>query len=144
MDDINVGYERLAELQVFFDKKILLLHTTSLVTFVVFSTDQASWYDQVKKVNGVEVENLKHLCSIVENCTEENLRIDLDDERVIVLKFQNARLATSRILKRHRIPSAMSSDLVDEQASKGETEASCTNWHIFIDVATQFLRKHRC
>lgn len=78
-------------------------------------------------MNGVEVENLKHLCSIVENCTEENLRIDLDDERVIVLKFQNARLATSRILKRHRIPSAMSSDLVDEQASKGETEASCTN-----------------
>lgn len=42
MDDINVGYERLAELQVFFDKKILLVHTTSLVTFVVFSTDQAS------------------------------------------------------------------------------------------------------
>lgn len=78
-------------------------------------------------MNGVEVENLKHLCSIVENCTEENLRIDLDDERVIVLKFQNARLATSRILKRHRIPSAMSNDLVDEQASKGETEASCTN-----------------
>ncbi|XP_044408771.1 protease Do-like 10, mitochondrial [Triticum aestivum] len=91
MDDINVGYERLAELQ-------------------------------VKKVNGVEVENLKHLCSIVENCTEENLRIDLDDERVIVLKFQNARLATSRILKRHRIPSAMSNDLVDEQASKETDE----------------------
>ncbi|KAM0903872.1 hypothetical protein ACQ4PT_018397 [Festuca glaucescens] len=86
MDDINVGYERLAELQ-------------------------------VRKVNGVEVENLKHLCSIVEGCTEENLRFDLDDERVIVLKFQNAKLATSRILKRHRIPSAMSSDLSDEQAS---------------------------
>ena len=78
-------------------------------------------------MNGVEVENLKHLCSIVEGCTEENLRFDLDDERVIVLKSQNARLATSRILKRHRIPSAMSSDLVDEQASNGETEASCTN-----------------
>jgi hypothetical protein len=78
-------------------------------------------------VNGVEVENLKHLCSIVEGCTEENLRFDLDDERVIVLKFQNAKLATSRILKRHRIPSAMSNDLFDEQASNGETEASCTN-----------------
>ncbi|TVU01073.1 hypothetical protein EJB05_53484 [Eragrostis curvula] len=96
MDDINVGYERLAELQ-------------------------------VKKVNGVEVENLKHLCSIVENCTEENLRFDLDDERVIVLKYQNARLATSRVLKRHRIPSAMSSDLVEEQVSNGEMEASCTS-----------------
>jgi hypothetical protein len=81
----------------------------------------------VKKVNGVEVENLKHLCSIVEGCTEENLRFDLDDERVIVLKFQNAKLATSRILKRHRIPSAMSNDLFVEQGSNGETEASGTN-----------------
>jgi hypothetical protein len=103
MDDINVGYERLAELQ-------------------------------VKKVNGVEVENLKHLCSLVESCTEENLRFDLDDERVIVLKYQNAKLATSRILKRHRIPSAISADLVDEQATddgeeatNGEIEASCTS-----------------
>ncbi|CAN6360081.1 unnamed protein product [Urochloa humidicola] len=96
MDDINVGYERLAELQ-------------------------------VKKVNGVEVENLKHLCSLVEGCTEENLRFDLDDERVIILKYQNARLATSRVLERHRIPSAMSSDLVEEQATNGEVEASCTS-----------------
>uniref|UniRef100_J3M784 Protease Do-like PDZ domain-containing protein n=1 Tax=Oryza brachyantha TaxID=4533 RepID=J3M784_ORYBR len=101
MDDINVGYERLAELQ-------------------------------VKKVNGIEVENLKHLCSLVEGCTEENLRFDLDDERVIVLKYKNAKLATSRILKRHRIPSAISSDLVDEQATDGEAtngeiEASCTS-----------------
>nr|CAB3461459.1 unnamed protein product [Digitaria exilis] len=96
MDDINVGYERLSELQ-------------------------------VKKVNGVEVENLKHLCSLVEGCTEENLRFDLDDERVIILKYQNARLATSRVLKRHRIPSAMSSDLVEEQANNGEVEASCTS-----------------
>ena len=78
-------------------------------------------------MNGVEVENLKHLCNIVESCTEENLRFDLDDERVIVLKFQNARLATSRILKRHRIPSAMSNDLLDEQASNNETDTPCTN-----------------
>lgn len=78
-------------------------------------------------MNGVEVENLKHLCSLVESCTEENLRFDLDDERVIVLKYQNARLATSRVLKRHRIPSAISSDLVDEQTTNGEMEASCTS-----------------
>jgi hypothetical protein len=70
----------------------------------------------------------------VESCTEENLRFDLDDERVIVLKYQNAKLATSRILKRHRIPSAISADLVDEQATddgeeatNGEIEASCTS-----------------
>ncbi|KAH7685121.1 Peptidase Do protein [Dioscorea alata] len=86
MDDINAGYERLAELQ-------------------------------VKKVNGVEVENLKHLCTLVEDCNVESLRLDLDDERVIVLNYNNAKMATSRILKRHRIPSAMSSDLVNEDAA---------------------------
>ncbi|XP_059665551.1 protease Do-like 10, mitochondrial [Cornus florida] len=83
MDDINAGYERLAELQ-------------------------------VKKVNGVEVENLKHLCQLVDNCSEESLRFDLDEERVIVLNYGSAKIATSRILTRHRIPSAKSGDLVDE------------------------------
>lgn len=82
MDDINAGYERLAELQ-------------------------------VKKVNGVEVENLKHLCQLVDK-SEDSVRFDLDDERVIVLNFEMAKIATSRILKRHRIPSAMSHDLMKD------------------------------
>ncbi|KAI3748445.1 hypothetical protein L6452_11513 [Arctium lappa] len=81
MDDINVGYERLADLQ-------------------------------VKKVNGIEINNLKHMCQLVEECKEERLRLDLDDERVIVLSYDRARTATSHILKRHRIPSAMSIDLL--------------------------------
>ncbi|CAL9765792.1 unnamed protein product [Musa acuminata subsp. burmannicoides] len=82
---------------------------------------------QVKKVNAVEVENLKHLCGLIEGCTEESIRLDLDDERVIVLNYKNARLATSRILKRHRIPSAMSNDLIDEQATNGEVEVACSS-----------------
>ncbi|XP_052201550.1 protease Do-like 10, mitochondrial isoform X2 [Diospyros lotus] len=83
IDDINAGYERLAELQ-------------------------------VKKVNGVEINNLKHLCCLVEDCKEEYVQFDLDDERVIVLNYQSAKIATSRILQRHRIPSPMSTDLVKE------------------------------
>ncbi|KAF3329394.1 protease Do-like 10 [Carex littledalei] len=94
MDDVNTGYERLAELQ-------------------------------VKKVNGVEVENLKHLCGLVEGCQDENLRFDLDEERVIVLNYKIAKLATSRILQRHRIPSAMSSDLIEEQRADQEIVLSC-------------------
>lgn len=90
MDDINTGYERLADFQ-------------------------------VKKVNGVVVENLKHLRRLVEGCTEESLRFDLDDERVVVLNYENAKGATSRILKRHRIPSAMSLDLM-EDAEREELE----------------------
>ncbi|KAK9141420.1 hypothetical protein Scep_011101 [Stephania cephalantha] len=80
---------------------------------------------QVKKVDGVKVENLKHLCQLVENCRKTNLRFDLDDERVIVLNYEEAKVATSRILKRHRIPSAMSSDLIEEQNSTFHAELAC-------------------
>lgn len=61
------------------------------------------------------MDNLRHLCQLVENCNTENLRMDLDDERVIVLNYQSAKIATSLILKRHRIASAISSDLLVEQ-----------------------------
>lgn len=81
---------------------------------------------QVKKVNGVEVENLKHLCSLVENCEEESLRFDLDDERVVVLNYQKAKLATTRILKRHRIPSAISTDLLSDDMS-AEIKTACSS-----------------
>ncbi|KAI3705312.1 hypothetical protein L1987_75548 [Smallanthus sonchifolius] len=90
MDDINVGYERLADLQ-------------------------------VKKVNGIEINNLKHMCQLVEDCKEDNLRFDLDDERVIVLNYSRARTATSHILKRHRIPSAMSNDILTPNTSSQVT-----------------------
>ncbi|CAN1217664.1 Protease Do-like 10, mitochondrial [Linum perenne] len=66
---------------------------------------------QVKKVNGVEIENLKQLRKLVEECKEEFVRFDLDEERVIVVSYECGKAATSRILKRHRIPSAMSTDL---------------------------------
>lgn len=79
---------------------------------------------QVKKVNGVEIKNLKHFSQLVENCSMESLRFDLDDERVIVLNYQLAKIATSRILKRHRIPSAMSRDLIQKQDSS-EAELAC-------------------
>nr|GMC76307.1 protease Do-like 10, mitochondrial [Ipomoea batatas] len=95
LDDINTGYERLAELQ-------------------------------VNKVNGVEVENLKHLRKLVEDNSKERIRFDLDDERVIVLNYDLGKVATSRILKRHRIPYAMSSDLINDECAP-ELELACSN-----------------
>ncbi|XP_042000740.1 protease Do-like 10, mitochondrial isoform X2 [Salvia splendens] len=91
VDDINTGYERLAEFQ-------------------------------VKKVNGVEVDNLKHLRQLVEDGSSENIRFDLDDERVIVLNYEKARIATSRILNRHRIPSATSADLIDDHQTVSDIQ----------------------
>ncbi|ERN06904.1 hypothetical protein AMTR_s00005p00256670 [Amborella trichopoda] len=87
MDEINVGYEQLAQLQVI-------------------------------KVNGVEVDNLKHMCELVEDCKEESLRFDLDNGKVVILNYNEAKLATSHILKRYRIPLAMSTDLTLERSKR--------------------------
>ena len=77
---------------------------------------------QVKKVNGIEVDNLKHLRQLVEDGSSENIRFDLDDERVIVLNYEKARIATSRILNRHRIPSATSADLIDDHQTVSDIQ----------------------
>lgn len=77
-------------------------------------------------MNGIEVDNLKHLRQLVEEGSKENVRFDLDDDRVIVLDYASAKLATSRILKRHRIPSALSSDLLDHQ-TVSNLELACSN-----------------
>ncbi|KAJ7553535.1 hypothetical protein O6H91_06G102300 [Diphasiastrum complanatum] len=92
MDDINAGYERLAELQ-------------------------------VKKVNGTDVLNLRHLRQLIEDCKELSLRFDLDDGRVVVLNYQAAKEASLRILQRHRIPSSTSADLVNGDFMEDEIEA---------------------
>lgn len=81
---------------------------------------------QVKKVNGVEVDNLKHLRQLVEDGSRENVRFDLDDERVIVLNYNKAKIATSHILKRHRIPSATSADLIDDQTVSDDIQLPCS------------------
>lgn len=90
-----------------------IIRAFALYKFISSMNDGA--ISQVKKVNGVEVENLKHLRQIVEDCSRESIRFDLDDERVIALNYDAANVATSRILKRHRIPCAMSADLIEEQ-----------------------------
>ncbi|GBG79801.1 hypothetical protein CBR_g30063 [Chara braunii] len=88
LDDVNTGYQHLAELQ-------------------------------VKKVNGTAVHNLTHLKWLVEACKEEHLRLDLDDDRVVVLNFAAAKEASRRILQRHRIPTHVSEDLTHADNSRG-------------------------
>ncbi|KAL1214824.1 putative protease Do-like 13 [Cardamine amara subsp. amara] len=68
---------------------------------------------KVKRVNNVKVENLKHLYQLIEKCCTKDLRLDLEDDRVIILDYQSAKNSTSLILERHRVPWAMSKDLID-------------------------------
>ncbi|KAI6698383.1 hypothetical protein NL676_018502 [Syzygium grande] len=78
---------------------------------------------QVRKVNGIEIENLSHLYRLVEHHNRDSIRFDLEDEKVIIFDYREAKIATSAILKRQGIPSAASTDLIDEQNS--EEDLAC-------------------
>jgi len=73
---------------------------------------------QVKKVNGEEVLNLKHLATLIRENKQPYLRIDMElgDEAVVVLNCEKAEKSTAEVLKQNNIPSAMSRDLVEPQA----------------------------
>ncbi|CAN6933528.1 unnamed protein product [Brassica oleracea] len=66
---------------------------------------------RVKKVNGVQVENLKHLRQLIEKCCTGDSRIDLENDNNIIIGYKSGKRATPKILKRYGIPSTMSKDL---------------------------------
>ncbi|KAK1359696.1 putative peptidase Do [Heracleum sosnowskyi] len=66
---------------------------------------------QVLAFNGQPVKNLKNLASMVEDCTAEFLKFELEYQQIVVLQTKKAKAATVDILKTHCIPSAMSDDL---------------------------------
>ncbi|GJY75382.1 protease Do-like protein 9 [Tanacetum coccineum] len=66
---------------------------------------------QVVAFNNKPVKNLKILADMVESCTEEFLKFDLEYEQIVVLRTKMAKEATRDILLTHCIPSAMSDDL---------------------------------
>ncbi|OMP11539.1 Serine endopeptidase DegP2 [Corchorus olitorius] len=66
---------------------------------------------QVIALNGKPVKNLKSLANMVENCTDEYLRFELEYQQIAVLQTKAAKAATLDILTTHCISSAMSDDL---------------------------------
>jgi hypothetical protein len=66
---------------------------------------------EVRCVDGERVRNLKELKRAVETATGEYLRLDLADDRVLVVNRKEANEAHARIMLKHRVPSRMSRDL---------------------------------
>nr|XP_043616475.1 protease Do-like 9 [Erigeron canadensis] len=66
---------------------------------------------QVLAFNNKPVKNLKSLADMVESCSEEFLKFDLEYQQIVVLRTEMAKKATQNILLTHCIPSAMSDDL---------------------------------
>ena len=51
----------------------------------------AGYLVQVKRVNGIEIDNLHHLEDMVLCCQDDFIRFDLDDDRVIAVHMATAR-----------------------------------------------------
>lgn len=65
----------------------------------------------VKGFNNKPVNDLKQLAKMVESCSEQYLRFELEHDLLVVLQTKKAHAATKDILRTHCIPSAKSADL---------------------------------
>ena len=66
---------------------------------------------EVRSVNGERVRNLRQLKKRVEDARGAFLRLDLADDRVLVVNREEAEKAHARIMAKHRVPSRVSRDL---------------------------------
>lgn len=65
-----------------------------------------------EEVNGTRIRNVRQLAYTVDTCKDEYLRFDLEDyTQSIVLRTEDAREATNRVLEFHGIPADRSSNL---------------------------------
>jgi len=74
----------------------------------------------VLRVNGTPLLNLAHLKELITNCKEDYVRLDLEDDRIIMLDKGLADAATERVRLRYRVPYLMSADLAAGPEEKAE------------------------
>jgi len=91
------------------DQQIVLL--SQVLVHDVNTGYQHTTNIQVHKFNGVEIQNLQHLVSLVEDCRDSYVRFDLEFQRVVILDHQLAQQATAEILTQHAIANNKSKDL---------------------------------
>jgi S1-C subfamily serine protease len=82
----------------------------------VLASDATIGYEDIVNTcvlgfNGTPIKDLKQLAQMVESCTEECLRFELEHGLLVVLKRASAHKATRDVLETHCIPEAKSADL---------------------------------
>ena len=82
----------------------------------VLASDATIGYEDIVNTcvlgfNGTPIKDLKQLAQMVEACTEECLRFELEHGLLVVLKRASAHKATRDVLETHCIPEAKSADL---------------------------------
>jgi hypothetical protein len=86
----------------------------------------------VLSLNGVTVQNLKHLSELIDSHNDGVLRFGLQNNLVLILKTEDAKKATTEVLAQHTIPAASSPDLsgapalplVEEDKGEGDIVGS--------------------
>lgn len=74
-------------------------------------------------VNSVPLRNLDHLRQLISTCDDKGfLRLGLQNNLMLVLKAEEARTVTEKVLDKYGIPSAMSRDLVDQPKAEGDAD----------------------
>ncbi|CAH2069945.1 unnamed protein product [Thlaspi arvense] len=80
-----------------------------MVLFDKINIGYADFTDlQVERVNGVELKNMQQLRKLIKSCRTEDLRLDLEKGKVIVLNYKSAKEESWLILKRYGIASPTS------------------------------------
>ncbi|CDF34586.1 unnamed protein product [Chondrus crispus] len=79
----------------------------------------------VTKVNGTVPKNLNHLVSLVHECKEAYVRLELDGDFVVVVDLEEAKVTAQDIMTRHAIPAEQSlGDLVKQSSSVAAAETT--------------------
>ncbi|XP_024515363.1 protease Do-like 2, chloroplastic [Selaginella moellendorffii] len=68
---------------------------------------------EVLTFNGEKIRNLRQFSRLVDSCTEEFMRFELERHILVVLETKSARLANEQILRDFHVPSERSLDLVE-------------------------------
>lgn len=71
----------------------------------------------VSKINGTVPKNLVHVAQLIDECSSDFVRIELDEEFVVVVDLKEAQKASEGLLERHAIPSQRS---IGKLLSRGE------------------------
>lgn len=68
---------------------------------------------QVLRINGTELLNLKHLRQLIEQSTDDFIKIDFEDNRLAYIHRESGHKAAASIMERYRIPALQSPDLAE-------------------------------
>ncbi|GBF95989.1 protease Do-like mitochondrial [Raphidocelis subcapitata] len=77
---------------------------------------------QVLRVDGTEVLNLRHLRQLLRGAGGRYIRIDMEDDRMVVLDREAADASTARVQARYRVPFLESADLADGDSAAAAGE----------------------